>query len=72
MKHPLKIAGEVQMKKVQHDMTMLRRRNERMLAMLKRLESELGHSPAFNKWDLGPAPVLRDLRAILSELGEAS
>jgi len=28
----LKIAGEVQMKKIQHDMTILRRTNERLLA----------------------------------------
>ena len=38
---PLKIAGEVQMKKIQHDMTVLRRTNERLIEDRRKLVEAL-------------------------------
>lgn len=43
----------------------------KLVAMLQRLEGDLGHSPAFNKWDIGPTKVLSDLRALLREIDAA-
>ena len=65
---PLKIAGEVQMKKIQHDMTVLRRTNERLLSDRAKLVAEL-------RWYLtGKGQPDFDGergRALLRELGEA-
>ena len=80
-KHPLKIVGEVQMKKIQHDMTVLRRTNERLLSDRAKLVSLLRDANKF--WREGtsanPAAIIGDTdeplshraRALLRELGES-
>ena len=41
-----------------------------LLAVLKEVESVLGHSPHHNRWDLGPDSVLLLVRQILRRAGK--
>lgn len=67
---PLKIVGEVQMKKIQHDMTVLRRTNERLLAERSKLVEALRRFTVPKK-DTHISRV-EAAAALLRELGEAS
>ena len=73
---PLRIAGEVQMKKIQHDMTVLRRTNERLLSNRAKLVEALRDLIACD--DNAPhddhagkfGAALDPARALLRSLGE--
>ena len=52
---PLRIVGEVQMKKIQHDMTVLRRTNERLMSDLVKLVEDRSKLVEALHWSLAIA-----------------